>query len=121
MKKILLLTASAVLAAGCLFLTSCETTQPLYNWSTYDDASYAYMKNADEKSLNDLMAVYASIIDKQSDTIRQTVPPGICADYGYLLVKSGKKTEGVKLLKKEVEVYPESEKFVSQILRMVEK
>jgi hypothetical protein len=91
----------------------------MYNWSTYDLASYKYIKNNDEESLKELLKVYDTIINGQANTVRQTVPPGICADYGYMLIKAGKTEEGTKLLKEEIELYPESKTFVTQILGMV--
>jgi len=48
-------------------------------------------------------------------------PPGVNAEYGYLLVKAGQKEEGLTLLKQEVALYPESEKFISRIIKQLEK
>jgi len=49
------------------------------------------------------------------------VQPGICAEYGYLLIKQGKREEGLQLLKKEIELYPESKVFITRIIKQFEK
>ena len=49
------------------------------------------------------------------------VPPGTNAEYGFLLYKAGKKQEGIALLKEEIRLYPESERFISRIINQLEK
>lgn len=103
-----------------LFVVSCTSSQKtLYNWADYQQESYDYVKNSTDASLDDLLKTYEVMINKQTGT-RQTVPPGICADYGYLLVKKGKKAEGIAMMKKEVALYPESAAFMSQIIKKLE-
>ncbi|QTQ14920.1 DUF4810 domain-containing protein [Treponema parvum] len=99
---------------------SCASNKPLYDWYDYQEDSYHYLKNADEKSVKTLIETYEKIISKQNAS-RAAVPPGIYADYGYLLIRSGKTKEGTEMLKKEVELYPESEVFVSQIIKRLGK
>ena len=102
-------------------LSSCGSSSPqMYTWYNYNDAAYSYMKNQTENSEVDLLAAYNKTIDKQKGT-RGVVPPGIYAEKGYLLIKSGKTEEGVAYLKKEVELYPESEKFVGKIIKQYEE
>ena len=102
-----------------LFLTSCAT-QTLYSWGNYDDTSYKYLKNSDEKSTQALMKTYQQLIEKQTGT-RKTVPPGVYADYGFLLLQANKTAEGKEMLQKEIELYPESKVFIERILKMFEK
>ena len=66
------------------------------------------------------MAQYEKVIEKQKGS-RKVVPPGVNAEYGYLLIKSGKKEEGLALLRAEIKAYPESEKFISRIINQLEK
>ncbi|MDR0955461.1 MAG: DUF4810 domain-containing protein [Rikenellaceae bacterium] len=113
MKKILLLTI--VVLGG----VSCATQTQLYNWNGYDDAVYAYTKTADEKSVEDLMAVYQRLIDNSGGS-RQVPPPGVCADYGFLLIQKERIEEGKALLFKETTLYPESKKFIDRILARFE-
>lgn len=113
MRKILLLTAVAIVGA------SCTTQTPLYNWNKYDDAVYAYTKRADEKSVESLMGIYVKLIENSGGS-RKVPPPGVCADYGYLLIQNGKTQEGKELLVKETVLYPESKLFVDRILKRFE-
>lgn len=107
------------LSVTCLAV-SCTTSQPtLYSWGNYQDKSYGYIKNNTEESLDDLIASYEQLLNKQNG-IRKTVPPGIYADYGYLLVKRGRVEEGLLMMKKEVELYPESAAFMSRIIKRIE-
>ena len=44
-------------------------------------------------------------------------PPGIYADYGWLLIQNNKVDEGVEMLYAEIELYPESEVFITRMLK----
>ena len=114
MKKILLL---VIIVFGCI---SCGTSTKLYDWNGYDDAVYKYINKADEKSVESLIKVYEKLI-KTSGGTRQTPPPGVCADYGYLLLKNGKIKEGKALLMQEIALYPESKQFIDRILERLEE
>ncbi|MFA9392577.1 MAG: DUF4810 domain-containing protein [Prolixibacteraceae bacterium] len=113
MKKVVLILLSAWL------LSSCTTQKPLYSWGKYEIASYNYLKNSDEKSTQQLIETYQKIIEKQTGS-RGVVPPGIYADYGFLLLQTNNTEEGKALLLKEVELYPESKIFIDRILKIIE-
>lgn len=114
MKKIIYTFFSAVL------LTSCTANQNLYSWSNYEDASYTHLKNSTDESARELIKNYQKIIEKQKGT-RQSVPPGIYADYGFILLQMNKTEEGKTMLQKEIESYPESKIFIDRILNMLEQ
>ena len=61
------------------------------------------------------------MVVKNQKAARKVVPPGINAEYGYLLCKSGRQEEGLTLLREEMRLYPESEKFISRIVKQLEK
>ncbi|WP_294427446.1 DUF4810 domain-containing protein [uncultured Treponema sp.] len=105
----------AVISSIALLAISCSSTE-LYSWYNYQSDYYHYLKNADEKSQERLLQTYQVIITKQKD-IRGVVPPGIYADYGWLLLQNGKAEEGKAMLMKEIELYPESEVFVGTLLK----
>lgn len=102
-----------------IFAVSCVSTKPLYNWKGYDDAVYAYTKASDEKSNENLIKIYTKLI-KNSGGTRQVPPPGVCADYGYLLIKKGETEKGKELLTRETILYPESKVFIDRILKRFE-
>lgn len=115
MKKVLILIALLGI------LVSCTTTKtPLYTWSDYETTSYNYLKNSDEESLQKLIENYQKVIETQKGT-RGIVPPGVCADYGFILLQNGKTEEGKEMLMKEITLYPESKIFIERILKMTEK
>ena len=114
MRKILLLLGLVVI------LASCTSQKPLYTWEGYDAYSYQYLKKRDSDSRQELLETYQKIIDDQ-DGQRNTVPPGIYADYGFLLIQDQKTKEGKEMLAKEIENYPESEIFITRILKMMER
>lgn len=117
MKKRKILSGAILVA---LLLASCTPTKTLYSWSDYDRRSYDYVKEDNEKNLDELLESYEKMINKQSG-LRQVPPPGICADYGFLLIKKGKKTEGIAMMKKEIALYPESATFISRIIKKLEE
>ena len=111
----------SIIAFLVMLLASCSTTETtLYSWYDSEDATYKYTKRNTEKTLNNAMAQYEKVIKKQRGT-RKVVPPGVNAEYGFLLYKAGKKEEGLALLRQETTVYPESETFISRIIKQLEK
>ena len=91
----------------------------LYSWHNYEDKSYEWVKAQTPESEAKLMKTYERIINQQGGQ-RRTPPPGICAEYGYLLLKKGEKERGLALLKREIALYPESEHFVGKIIKQFE-
>ncbi|SDD10841.1 DUF4810 domain-containing protein [Williamwhitmania taraxaci] len=114
MKRIIIVSFSLFLFA------SCTTQKPLYTWGKYETASYNYLKNSDEKSTQELIASYQKIIEKQNGS-RGVVPPGIYADYGFVLLQANRTKEGKAMLLKEVALYPESKVFIDRILTLLDK
>lgn len=114
MKKVLF----AVILGG--ILTSCTSNKTLYNWKNYDKAVYAYSETSSEESTDQLMETYNKLIENPGGT-RMVPPPGVYADYGYLLIQKGKIDEGLELLKKEVALYPESNAFLQLVIKRIEE
>ena len=111
---------AAVISIIALFTISCTSTTKLYSWHNYQEDYYHYLKNADKESLDTLIATYEKIINEQKES-RGVVPPGIYADYGYLLMENGKASEAKAMFAKEIELYPESEVFNGSIMKRFEK
>ena len=114
MMKKLLLTALVVVA-----ITSCTTTSNLYSWYDYEDITYQYSKGRTEELQVKVLEQYKKMIEKQRGA-RGVVPPGLYAEYGYLLCMTGKQQEGLSFLQEEVKLYPESEKYISRIIKQFE-
>jgi hypothetical protein len=114
MRKILILICAYIL------LISCSSPKSLYSWGKYEAASYNYLRKNDEKATQVLIGSYDLIIKKQKGT-RATVPPGVFADYGFVLLQENKIADGKAMLEKEIALYPESKLFIEKILKMTEK
>jgi len=109
-----------VLTLSVLFLASCSSSQHLYSWYNYEDIVYQYSKNPNEKLQTKVLEQYKMVTEHQRG-LRATVPPGLYAEYGFLLYKTGKKDEGLKMMKEEITLYPESEMYISRIIKQLEK
>lgn len=109
-----------IMLVSGIVLCSCVSKKPLYTWADYNVRSYNYLKNSDEKSTQELMETYEEIINKQKGE-RGVTPPGIYADYAFLLLAANKTEQGKQMLVKEMELYPESKIFVERILKMIEE
>ncbi len=142
----------ALLAA--LLLTSCGTSHKvynLYNWgeyynyaTEYEHLSYNNYKKLSPESLCALLCLYEQMVTSPGGD-RQVPPPGICAEYGYMLFQpetastfantatdNQKKVFGVsgdyssffreraqKMFEMEVANYPESAKFLEPIIKKI--
>ena len=141
MKRIL------TLALVSLVLTSCGMTTSLYYWggvqngaTTYENLAYQnYDKQTPESSCK-LICMYEDMVTYPGGT-RRGPPPGICAEYGYMLLipenaaifaehatamqrRAFASTDyaaffaekGKEMLQKEIELYPESAKFITPLI-----
>jgi hypothetical protein len=109
-----------ILAAFTIFLlASCSAPTNLYTWNKYESNSYSYLKNTNEKTSTKLSEEYQKIIKKQKGT-RGVVPPGIYADYGFLLLQANDVQNAKAMFQKEMDLYPESKLFIGRIIKMTE-
>ena len=141
MKKIIIWIVAVVI------LSSCSMTNTLYYWggvqsgsTAYENLAYQSYDKQTPTSICNLVAVYENMVTKPGGT-RQVPPPGICAEYGYLLLqpetaetfmnnasstqKKLFKSEdygtlfqerGKEMLQKEIELYPESVEFIEPLI-----
>ena len=126
--------------------TSCGTTS-LYYWgysmqgaSAYEALSYKRADKESPKSICKVIEMYENLLAHPGG-YRQVPPPGICAEYAYMLLQpetmdifyknatasqissfersiygSSPFEKAVKLFEKEMELYPESIQFVLPLL-----
>jgi hypothetical protein len=141
MKKLFVL----LLVTFCL--TSCGLTSSLYYWggtqngaTTYENLAYKNYDKQTPESICKLICMYEDIVTHPGG-IRNMPPPGICAEYGYMLLipenaeifakyatSMQKRTfasteyatffpvKGKELMLKEIELYPESAKFIAPLI-----
>ncbi|MBO7287818.1 MAG: DUF4810 domain-containing protein [Bacteroidales bacterium] len=128
-----------------LMFSSCSTTSMYYwgpvsfsdNTTGYEKSTYNYYKYQSPESICNMIETYRDIMIK-CEANERMIPPGICADFGYILLnpenatyfdeyatKSQKRLMdgivfseyGKELLEKEIELYPESRQFIEPILK----
>lgn len=145
MKKFLILLSAAALLCSCG-----TTTGPLYYWgandsngtSAYQNAAYRHYKKQSPEAICALLVTYENMIAHPGGT-RMVPPPGICAEYGYLLLQPESainfmehataqqkkvyensadyaayfQSRGKELLQMEIDNYPESAVFIQPLIK----
>ena len=135
------------LALVSFVLTSCGMTTSLYYWggvqngaTTYENLAYQNYDKQTPESICKLICMYEDMVTYPGGP-RRVPPPGICAEYGYMLLipenavifaahatamqrRSFASTDyaaffaekGKEMLQKEIELYPESAKFITPLI-----
>ena len=113
MKKALLSSLFLLLLAGC--------TTDKYAWNNYDDKLYAYYKNPHE--VEQFAAHLKETIALGEKT--NNLPPGIYAEYGYLLYEMQNFSEAIVYFDKERARFPESQFLMARMIdnsqKMIDK
>lgn len=136
-----------ILAIVSFSFASCGLTSSLYYWggtqsdaTTYEKLAYKNYDMQTPESICKLICMYEDLVSHPGGT-RKMPPPGICAEYGYLLLipenaeiftkyaTSGQKKtfsttdyalffpeRGKEMMLKEMELYPESAKFIAPLV-----
>lgn len=142
MKKLILLTMMS------FALASCGMTSSLYYWggsqkgtTTYENLTYASYDKQTPESTCRLICMYEQMVSSPGG-IRQVPPPGICAEYGYVLLTQGNaqifsehatsvqkrifdttdfvsafQKRGKEMLEMEMQLYPESVRFIAPLMK----
>ena len=92
----------------------CATSTSLYSWGTYDSDMYQYYKNPDSRE--SLMLNLSTLIDSAEQN--QTIPPGIYAEYGYLLLEAGNPSDALVYFEKEKSKWPESTIIMDKMIEV---
>lgn len=140
MRKILIPLLLLVLTVSC-------GPQRLYYWGStgggttlYEKLAYQQYDKQTPEAVCALVCLYEDMVSHPGGT-RQVPPPGICAEYGFLLlqpstveyfsqhaskrqrklfnsdVAASFHERGLEMLAKEIELYPESAKFIKPLLK----
>ena len=109
MKILLTCLLIGLLVGGCA-----PTQSTTFYWGDYSETLYDFTKDPTEETLAAHKAQLLLIIRK-SPELGYRVPPGVYAEFGYILLKEGKEKEGLEYLDMEKGVYPEAVVFVNRI------
>lgn len=93
-----------------LVLLGCSTTN--YHWGSYEKSLYRYYKNP--ASVEELGEALAEVIEEGE--AKGSVPPGIYAEYGHVLLTIGKAQEAIIYFEKEKNVWPESSMLMNNMI-----
>ena len=75
-----------IISLFLMLFSACGTyVPPLYNWGLYEHSYYQYYKTQTPASYVQLYTAYSTLVASPGGS-RATIPPGICAEYGYLLL-----------------------------------
>ncbi|MDR1005898.1 MAG: DUF4810 domain-containing protein [Bacteroidales bacterium] len=107
MKKLILLLVIAIMFGGC--------GKAMYEYHNYNESSYTYTKGGwDEKETKKLIKQFKAIADLPKGS-KIMPPPGACADYAFVLLRSGDTIKSKEFFDKEVLIYPESKVFIDKL------
>ena len=143
-----------IYAAAVLTLCSCGASAPkdLYYWggvnaisgtSEYEHTAYRNYKDRSPETLCQLICVYERMVSYPGG-LRKVPPPGICAEYGYLLLQAGTadifeahatneqkkvfassaytdlfRERGAEMFEMEMRNYPESALFLKPLVQKI--
>jgi hypothetical protein len=112
MKTKFLIIATAILFLGC-------APTGRYYWGKYSTSQYLLMKNANDAARKDHKAELLKIM-LTSKQRSKPIPPGICAEYGYMMLNEGDYSVASSYFNAEVENYPESAPLIKLILKRID-
>lgn len=101
---------SLMMAMG---LTACGT-KTLYDWGAYEDS--LYLRYTD-KNFGDAETYLKKSLQAASDQGR--MPPGMYADYGYMLYRRGDYSGAIAAFEKEKKIFPESSALMAKLIERV--
>lgn len=103
------------MAIFAVVLSGCVTTK--YHWGKYENSLYEYYKNpADVEKIAETLSTI--IADGEA---LGNVPPGIYAEYGYILYITGKTQDSILYFEKEKKMWPESTTLMDKMINIASK
>lgn len=97
-----------------LILNGCAH-QELFYWGEYEDSLVErYVQNDPNQTETHIQELIV-----QANSSNKRVPPGIYADYGFMLFKRGDKSGAIRSFEQEKKLYPESAILMSKLIERV--
>lgn len=91
--------------------------QTHYVWSNYDTKLYSHYKDPSQKE-EFYLALKETLDDAESSNC---VPPGIYAEYGFLMYEQGNSLQAILYYQKEADKWPESRTFMTKMISVAQK
>ncbi|MCK5160943.1 MAG: DUF4810 domain-containing protein [Candidatus Aureabacteria bacterium] len=89
----------------------------MYAWKNYESSLYKYYKDPTQKEK--FIKNLEKIIKKSER--KGKVPPGIYAEYGYMLYESQRYPDAIVYFQKEKNLWPESQCFMNKMIENAER
>jgi hypothetical protein len=103
-----------------LFFFGCSAKKQMYYWGEYSDSLYHSKKEPGVESLAKHKEVLENIVE-ESKNRNLLIPPGICAELGYLYAANNNTKKAVELFQMEKQTYPESTILMDRLIMQAEK
>ena len=91
---------------------ACTGPKTTYDWGTHDERFYDLMK--DPAKLEAYGQSLRALIESHPDGRR--LPPGICAEYGFILLSAGRPNEAEPFFLLEKKYWPESSQLMDRMV-----
>lgn len=91
----------------------------LFYWGQYEESLYKRHTDASDQGQAEAFKMLELTI-QEAEAKNSRVPPGVYADYGYLLFKQGKVDDAVVFFRKEAETYKESRYLMDSVISRIE-
>jgi len=92
----------------------------MYYWGDYSDSLYHAKKNPGVESLGKHQEALENIVE-ESKNRNLRIPPGVCAELGYLYAANNNTKKAIELFQMEMQTYPESTILMTRLIMQTEK
>jgi hypothetical protein len=99
-------------------MSGCAAQKPMYYYGDYSQSLYALKKEPTDETKKQHIEVLQNIMTVTKEDGYVRVPPGIYAEYGYMMHITGKTTEAIKYFALEKQTYPESGLLMDRLIQM---
>lgn len=106
--RLILISFSALLLSAC-------TPAPLFYWGDYETSIYDRMVKNDNNQGEDALKSMVAQIESGS----KKAPPGLYADYGFMLYRRGDFANAIAYFEKEKLTFPESKQLMDTIIKKI--
>ena len=102
------------------FCFGCAARNNMYYWGKYSDTLYHTKKKPGSESLAEHKEMLENIV-KESKNRNLRIPPGVCAELGYLYASQNNTQKAIELFHMEKQIYPESTILMDRLIQQSEK
>ncbi len=96
-----------------VFLSLCACVpKPIYYWGNYETAIHDRM--VDHNNIEGVKHLKETIDKIEEDKLK--VPPGLYADYAFMLYRQGKMDSAIAYFDKEKKAFPESNQLMTKMI-----